>query len=148
MPQYGSPDGSIGLGFAGTSFTPTLGNGQANEIAQSGAIYKNGMSQQDITFNRMLRQNKNIAQRELLRALIGVAPGGGTASAGRFLIIGDALFGNFSVGVEQIGVRAEISRATNANDQTNFSVMFNGGRAPAPYVEDSSGNGGGGKLGV
>jgi len=148
MPQYGSSDGTYGVAFAGTSFTPTLGTGPANEAAQSGVVYKNGLSQHDIQFNRMLRQNKNVIYRELLRSLLGAAPGAAGANIGRFLILGNPLFGNFSAGIKGLGQLPLINRLSTVSDQTNFNTMFNYARAPVPYVGDSSGNGGGGKIGT
>lgn len=87
----------------------------------------------------------SLAQREILRALVGAAVGG-TASKTHTRINAPDLVNPSLGGVRVIDTITDINRATVAADQTNITLELANVHTPTFPVE-KSGNSGGGKLG-
>lgn len=84
--------------------------------------------------------------REVLAALIGAAPGQNATSSHKRVQAERDLEANVQGGARTIETFVGINRNTDAADVTYVEAALN--QSPAPvYVGDSSGNGGGSKLG-
>lgn len=130
-----------------TGFSPTLGAGAANVNATVGVVFSPRDYGRDAMLTRLLRPRGGPSRaRALLNVLIGAAAGPtATDTAQRVAhptngAVGDA-------GLSLGGLRAretatEINRATTAADVTALRAAIALSRAPVPYVNDISGNGG------
>lgn len=147
MAAYGLTNGSNSPGVVGfTGFTPTLSTGQANTPATTGAVYYNGIGQDDAKLARIFRKGgASKAFRAIWLALNGVAAGGSASSTYKRIT---AVAGEQPNGLIPIETVTAISRVTTAADATAITALFNRVVQPSTYVADASGNGGGGKLGL
>ena len=146
MATYG-PNSPNGLPFTG--FSPTLGVGDAVTPSTSGAVYNNGIVQQDYDINRALATGMNRATRALFVALLGAAAGG-TALSNRTWVQGQQVGGGSSPqggGIVPLLTFAQINRVTTATDVANLQALITFVVYPPTYPLDVGGNGGGGKLG-
>ena len=86
--------------------------------------------------------------RELMVTLIGAAAGG-AASVNQLRVKSNAdVNGNVQGGLRVIETKSLINRVTTAADVTNINNALQLSSQPTTYVDDLSGNGGGGKLGA
>lgn len=145
MATYGPNNGIVPF----TGFSPTLGIPDAVTPATSGAVWNNGMMQQDNYISRPLRSGWNRTTRALLLAAVGFGIGN-PASANKTWVVGQTQPGGTTPqggGVVQIATFPLINRNTTAADIANLQALINHSPVPASYPADVGGNGGGGKLG-
>lgn len=134
-----------------TGFSPTMGANGGATPSLTGTL-NDGESAIARKIAVLMRKPQYRAQRALLRALDGVAPGGtAVANRGRvkaYSAIPDV--GKLGGVVETenapfLGATVA-GRATVTADVTRLNAMIDEVVYPVPYVNDASGNGGGGKL--
>lgn len=126
-----------------TGWSPTLGVGPANTGTTAGAVWFNGMSQNDY---QMMSYYGNQANRRFLAVLKAVTGGAaGTAFTDGYKRV-TAVQGGQQGGLIQIETTGAISRNTTAADIAAIQALWNRTVNPATYPVDLSGNGGGSKL--
>jgi hypothetical protein len=140
MATYGpnAPTGQVP--FAGWS--PTLGVGQANSGAPTGAVQFNGFTQRDDADLKGLRTAGGRVLRRMLRVLTGSAAGP-TILETRTRVVAK---NGFAVGQPAVETINLINRASTSNDNIQIDAWLDRVTAPTTYPVDLSGNGGGGKL--
>lgn len=145
MATYGPNNGFVPF----TGFSPTLGINDAVTPATSGAVWNNGMTQQDNDVSRAMFTGWNRGTRALLLALLGFSTGN-PATAGKTWVQGQQIPGGSTPqggGIVQLANVAFVARNTTAADIINLQAMITHNPAPSVYPPDLSGNGGGSKLG-
>lgn len=126
-----------------TGYTNTLGSSAANAGATSGYVQNNGMFQGDDMIAKQIRNSGGAqAVKALFYALLGAATGG-TATASKKQVQGQAGGPNGLVTIETISL---VNRTTTAADLTAFQALLNRTPTPSSYPADLSGNGGGGHV--
>jgi hypothetical protein len=126
-----------------TGWSPTLGSGPANVGATNGYAAFNGLMQNDynIMYNMTGASNRGILA--VIKALTGIATGG-TVSNQYSRVQGQ---NPSAVGVVPIETKVTVpSRSTTAADASAILALWNRTVNPTPYVNDLTGNGGGGQL--
>ena len=142
MATYGL-NGTGGVPFTG--YTPTLSNGQATDAAAAGTVYFNGLTQGDERIAKMLRNGgMSLVTRRLLTTLLGSAVGPVATQTKKQIKWEQGSPGGL-VPIESVVL---INRATVAADVAALNGLLFRNPAPASYVNDASGNGGGGKQQV
>jgi len=126
-----------------TGWSPTLGTGPANAGTANGAVWFNGMTQNDYFLMTNVTRMSNRVFLAMLKAITGAAAGG-TATSTYSRVA--AVQGGQQGGLITIEQRQPINRATTAADVAAMTALWNRVVNPTPYVADVSGNGGGGKL--
>lgn len=127
-----------------TGYTNSLGAGPANIYSTSGQVYSNGITQNDAIMARTFRNGAATAAAiRLMRTLLGAAAGS-TATKTKAQV--QAVQGGNLTGVQTIETINLVNRATTAADLTAFQALLDRDVKPATYIEDASGNGGGGKF--
>jgi hypothetical protein len=145
MATYGNPNGQIGF----TGWTPTLGLGPANVGSGVGAAQFNGLTQQDYDWAAEFNIQANRKFRQILYALVGVAPGASMSAPYVRVLAQQALSNPFALGgLVPIETTTYINRNTAAGDVTNIRALLDRLAGSIAYVKDLSGNGGGGLPGV
>lgn len=125
-----------------TGYTPTLGNGPANQDATSGAVQFNGITQNDYAMMNWFGTQANRRFLALLKSITGVAPGATSTDTYRRVTNGHL------GGAVATEVVTTVNRTTTAADVTAFTALWNRVVNPTTYPADLSGNGGGGKQQV
>ena len=136
---YGPNDGTVPF----TGFTPTLGAGSAASVATAGTVHADMLTKQDRAVSYLMRRPGSRKQRELLLTLLGATAGSAAAETRKRIAGGEALTTVGDMTVQTIDV---VNRNTTADDVTALTAMLSRAPWPSSYVNDASGNGGGGRL--
>lgn len=137
MSTYGPNSGTVPF----TGYTGTLGAVNASAGVTSGAVHADLLTQQDRAISFLMRRPGSRKQRELLLTLIGAAAGDAALETRKRVLAGEWDNPTGDIELETVNV---VNRVTAAADVTALTAMLS--RAPIPiYVEDASGNGGGGR---
>ena len=137
---YGPNSGTVPF----TGFTPTLGAGSASSYATSGSVHADLLTQHDRAVSFLMRRPGSRKQRELLLTLLGASAGSAALETRKRVSADDeanGVVGNMTI--ETIDV---VNRNTTADDDTALTAMLSRKPWPSAYVEDASGNGGGGRV--
>lgn len=136
-----------GAVFTWTGYSPTLGAGAANLAANTGVL-QFGNSALVNTIENKIRRTQMRAFQKVLRALVGAAAGGAALATRSRVVAKQALNDPADIGgVVSIETVNLVNRVTTAADVTYIDSVLDKLTAPSPYAADTSGNGGGGKLG-
>ena len=143
MATYGPNAGFVPF----TGFSPTLGAADAIVPVTSGNAQFNGMTQADDDLSKVLFVRGNRGVRKLLLTLLGAAPGATATETFTRVQAQQATFSPTDYGgLVPIETVNQVNRVTTSTDVTNVTAALTRNPA-APYVADSSGAAGGGKLG-
>jgi len=126
-----------------TGWSPTLGTGPANTGAVAGAAWFNGITQNDYAMMYNIAGGSNRAMLAIIKAITGIATGGTVSNSYSRVQGQNPTLG----GTAPIETKTNIaSRATTAADTNAIMGLWNRVVNPVPYVDDLTGNGGGGRL--
>jgi hypothetical protein len=133
--------------IAWTGYSATLGPVAANVGSNSGQL-QFGYSPLTYRLENTLRRTQSRPLMKVWRALTGAAAGA-NATVNRERVKGTPAKDDPAAlgGLVQMELQSVINRNTTAADITYIQTVLDEITAPAPYVADVSGNGGGGKLG-
>lgn len=143
MATYGLQTTPGWLAFTG--YTNTLGVGPANQNATAGQVMSNGITQNDSRISMTFRNGgMTAAAMQLFYTLLGAATGV-TATKTKKQVQGQT---GSPGGPQIIETITLVNRATTAADLAAFQALLLRSPAPASYIADLSGNGGGGKSSI
>ena len=127
-----------------TGWSPTLSastTGSAAQGSAAGAVQFNGITQGDDRLVKELRKPGGRRLRQLMRVLLGAAPGG-NATEVRYRVPARLGSPGGLVVAEAVTL---LNRATTVNDDTQITALLDRVTKPPIYPVDLSGNGGAGK---
>jgi hypothetical protein len=107
-------------------------------------VHADLLTQQDRAVSYLMRRPGSRKQRELLLTLLGASAGSAALEVRKRVSgadEGNGVSGNMTI--ESVDV---VNRNTTADDDTALTAMLSRKPWPDTYVEDESGNGGGGRV--
>lgn len=140
--SYGPNNGTVPF----TGYTPTLGSGAADVAATSGAVHSDRLTQHDRAVSFLMRTPGARKTRELLLTLLGATAGSAALETRKQRTAtqqqddAQGLGGNVDITTADV-----VNRNTTSDDTTQITGMLSRQPWPTAYVEDASGNGGGGR---